>query len=298
MTKAFQVTVRRFIAAAIYSSFWTIWLLPSILYRPLSLIIGSLGYYTMRLSRCRVITNLAIAFGSTKSAAWQRRTCRRLFCEIVHNAIEMIALGKTTGQNITEKVVVNGEEILSEALKVNRGVVAVCAHLGNFPAMQIKLLNLGFPMNVIIRNATNTYLNNLWDKMMKKAGMRYIFKANLARAIEESRKSLARGECLCIYLDQHAGNGVKVPFFGHGVMVPVGASVLARKYRTPVVGIFTFRRPEGNHQVVIEGPYQLQRTDDPESDVKVNTALFISRVEKYVREHPEQWFSWLHRRFR
>ncbi len=298
MRKIYKSLVRLSIALGIYGAFWFVWLLPVCTYGPLSLILGTTGYYTMRLSRRRILANLSLAFGNSRSESWRQRTCRRLLQEIVRNAIEIIAWSKSRGQAVEKCVSVTGAERLSQALQEERGVVAVCAHLGNFPALQIKLLRMGFPMKVIIRNATNVYLNRLWARMMTCVGMRYIYKADLRRAIEASRQSLRQGDCLCIYLDQHAGNGVRAPFFGHQVMVPVGAAVLSRKYQSPVVGIFTFRGANGRHQVVIEGPYRLQRTTDAEADIRANTALFISRVEAYVRQHPEQWFSWVHRRFR
>lgn len=252
----------------------------------------------MRKSRRRVLDNLFLAFGDAHSVSWRKKICRQLFKETVHNALEVIAWSKLGARAAEKKVKVTGEEILKEALKSGKGVVAVCAHLGNFPALQVRLLRLGFPINVVIRNATNPYLNSLWEKMMRRLGMRYIMKANLRRAIEDSRASLRQGDCLCIYLDQHAGNGVRVNFFGRPVLAPVGAAVLARKYNCPVIGIFTFRKDCGHHQVIIEGPYPVQRSENPDQDIINNTALFLSRVEHYVRQHPEQWFSWIHRRFR
>jgi len=41
----------------------------------------------------------------------------------------------------------------------------------------------------------------------------------------------------------------------------------------------------------------VQRTDDVESDVIANTAVFTKIVEHAVREHPDHWF-WMHQRWK
>lgn len=66
---------------------------------------------------------------------------------------------------------------------------------------------------------------------------------------------------------------------------------------TTVVGIFIFKEGKKN-RVIIEGPYKIQKTDNPSEDIEKNTSFFIKRIENFVSQYPSQWFTWLHRIFR
>jgi len=170
--------------------------------------------------------------------------------------------------------------------------------MGNFPRLQTILAKKGFPINVFIRPPSGEHLARFFKKIICSANVPFIYIMDMQDAIKESIRWLNRKGILSFYVDQHFGNGVEVEFFNKKVLSPVGAATLARKYRCPVVGLFTYRMPDGKQKIIIEGPYLMQRTDNFTEDIKANTSFFMARVEHYVREHPEQWFTWLHRRFR
>jgi len=255
-------------------------------------------FFTARGNKNKVIKNLKIAFGNKKTKEERKNICRMLFIEIIMNFFELIYLTKISEKKLQKFVEVEGEENLKEAMKQQTGVVAACSHMGNFPVMQTRLTKMGYPVNAIIRDANNVYLTRFGHNIREKIHMPDISKWNIKKAIKESQNWLRSNGILCIYLDQHAGNGVKVKFFDRDVLVPVGAAVFSRKYKCPVVGIFSYRKKSGKHKVIIEGPYKLQKSSNPSDDIQKNTSVFMERVEYYVKQHPEQWFSWLHRRFR
>ena len=273
-------------------------LLPYFTYKYISKILGSFMFFTVKGNKNKVIKNLEIAFGDKKTAEERRNICRTLFVETIMNFLEMIYFTKSTEKKLQKLVEVEGEENLKEAMKQKMGVVAACSHMGNFPIMQTKLVKMGYPVNSIARDANNVYLAKFGHNIRKKVNMPDISKWNIKKAIKESQAWLKNNGILCIYLDQHAGNGVKVKFFDRDVLVPVGAAVFARKYKCPVIGIFSYRKKSGKHKVIIEGPYKLQRTSNSKQDIQKNTSIFMERVEYYTKQYPEQWFSWMHRRFR
>ncbi|MGB9642816.1 MAG: lysophospholipid acyltransferase family protein, partial [Candidatus Ratteibacteria bacterium] len=109
---------------------------------------------------------------------------------------------------------------------------------------------------------------------------------------------LKQKNALCLLIDQHSGKGTEVCFFGKIVHAPTGAAVFARKFDANVFGVFIRRRKKFKHTIFIEGPYPLAKTENSEKDYKDNTQFFYSRIEYFVRQSPEEWFTWLHRRFR
>ena len=195
-------------------------------------------------------------------------------------------------------VEVEGVENLYTAMKEGKGVVAVCAHIGNFPMMQARLSLMGLPVHTIIRDSNNPYFARFWVQTRKKMGIPFISKWDLKGTVQKSQEFLKEGKVVCFYLDQHANNGVKVKMFGKDVFVPRGAAVFARKNMCPVIGLFTYRKKFNKHHIIIEGPYHLKCSENQAHDIQEYTTFFIGRVEHYVKMYPEQWFSWLHKRFR
>ncbi|MGC8976175.1 MAG: lysophospholipid acyltransferase family protein [Candidatus Ratteibacteria bacterium] len=273
-------------------------LMPFFLIPEISNFLAMFVFFTMRKTRKRVIRNLEIAFGNKYSYSEKRNICLVLFKYIILNFLELDHLTKFKKEKIMKMVEIEGEDIFNKVIEEKKGVVAICAHLGNFPIAQTILSLKGYPVNMIVRDTNNRYLARYAENWLKKMKVPGISKWNFEKALKESKRWLEKKGVLCIYIDQYSRNGVKCDLFGKEFYVPIGAAVFARKYNTPVIGIFTFRTKKDKHKVVIEGPYNIKRTQNVSEDVKQNTYFFIKRVEYYVEKYPEQWFSWLHRAFR
>ncbi len=64
-----------------------------------------------------------------------------------------------------------------------------------------------------------------------------------------------------------------------------------------VVFVLSYPLGDGRHHVVIEGPLDPPDTGDRDRDVLTFMQDLNDRLERWVREHPEQWY-WLHRRWK
>jgi len=72
---------------------------------------------------------------------------------------------------------------------------------------------------------------------------------------------------------------------------------LARQFDCPVVGIRVIRLPGRRFRIAAEGPFDLPRDAQGRIDVRQSTQVITSVIERWVREHPDQWL-WFHRRWR
>lgn len=273
-------------------------IIPFSLYEKIGLIVGNFAFTIMKKTRKRILYNLDIAFGNRYSEEEKKRICKRIFQEIILNYFEAEQTRKIRKDIIVKMFRFEGEEILDQVLKMKKGVVAICAHLGNFPLAQLFLSLKGFPISMIVKDSNNRYLARYMENLRKKLKVHAISKWKKERVIKDSQDWIKKGGILCFYIDQHAGNGVKCKFFGKEVYVPLGPAVFSRKYDTPVIGIFTFRVGSKKHKILIEGPYELKKSKNLDEDLNENTNLFMRRIEYYVNTYPHQWFTWLHRRFR
>ena len=119
-----------------------------------------------------------------------------------------------------------------------------------------------------------------------------------AQAPLEMAAALERGEHLGMLVDQHFSRGVDVTFFGRRCK----ANPIDRPPRPPVrlPGGRRARDPPARPPL----PHRrrrarstLPRDADGRIDVRSATQMITSVIERWMREHPDQWL-WFHRRWR
>jgi len=274
---------------------YTVKVIPSILYPVLSKLVGTIMFYTMHANRTLVMKNMDIVYGETISRKKKEEMCKKLFSGIALSLCETIQIAKITDEQLLAMVVFEGEKNLKEAISQGRGVVGISPHMGNFPWLQATLVKKGYPATYFARPPSGRHLAKLFKKFNTSEDV--LWMTNRRKAIIDAHMWIKNKGMLCFYIDQHDSKGVEVEFFNRKVFAPAGAASFARKYDCPVVGLFTYRMKDGRQKIIIEGPYHLQKTENAEEDIKVNTAFFLKRIEHYVRLYPEHWHSWLYKRF-
>ncbi|MFN4226556.1 MAG: lysophospholipid acyltransferase family protein [Candidatus Ratteibacteria bacterium] len=254
--------------------------------------LGNFAFFVMNGHRRLVLKNMDIAFGDKYTKQEKINMCKRVFQESM-SFLEFFQLYKFKDEKLMEMVEIEGEEILKELLKEKKGVVAISGHFGSFPIALLVLNKKGYPVNTIVARSVNNYTERDLRKLREKYNVPSISRGDLKKVLWESQRWLKNGGILCIYLDQHAPNGIECEFFGRKVFVPSGAAVFARKYKTKVIGLYTIRTGLMKHKIIIEGPYKIRQTENISQDIKENTAFFIKKIQEWVEKYPEQWSSWL-----
>ena len=92
-------------------------------------------------------------------------------------------------------------------------------------------------------------------------------------------------------------DGVEVNFFGRRATATPAAALLGLRCKSPIIPAFCHRNPEGKLIVQIEPPVEIKRTKDLRFDLQFNTQLITDRVERAVRNYPEQW-NWMLKRWK
>ena len=115
--------------------------------------------------------------------------------------------------------------------------------------------------------------------------------------ILEIKKKFGDGDALGMLIDQHYAHGIEVNFFGRPTKLNPLFARLVRIYDCPVYGSRIIRRPDQRFGYEIVGPIEPVRDARGRVDVPASTQLYASVLERWIREHPEQWL-WLHRTWR
>jgi KDO2-lipid IV(A) lauroyltransferase len=112
--------------------------------------------------------------------------------------------------------------------------------------------------------------------------------------------AMRAGETVGILMDTNMTppQGVFVPFFGKEACTAAGTARVALRSGAAVVPAFTIWDENlGKYRVRFDPALTLVSTGDDEADAIANTAMFNRVIERYVRQHPEQWL-WVHRRWK
>jgi len=111
-------------------------------------------------------------------------------------------------------------------------------------------------------------------------------------------QTLRQGEIVAILMDiSRRFEGVEVNFFGHRATATPAAALLGLRCKSPIIPAFCHRDEKGRLIVQIEPPVEIQRTNDLRFDLQTNTQLITDRVERAIRNYPEQW-NWLLKRWK
>ncbi len=166
---------------------------------------------------------------------------------------------------------------------------------GNWELPAVAAAAHGLPSAVVYRMPNNKAVAKEISRIRAPLMGRLI--RTRAQAALEMAAALDRGEHLGMLVDQHFSRGVDVTFFGRRCKANPTVARLARQFDCPVVGVRVIRLPDRRFRIVAEGPFALPRDAAGQVDVKATTQMITDVVERWVREHPDQWL-WFHRRWR
>lgn len=255
--------------------------------------LGILLYYAHPRLRHTALRNLTIAFGEDADRKRLVGIARRSFQFLCRSLVEVLKMASLSPSDLPGWVEIEGEEHLSSALDVGKGVILLTAHYGNWELMGARLVEAGFPLWVIARDQRDMAMTHLVNDVRERFGMKVIRRGD-ARGII---RCLRDNGVLGILSDQNEATGILVDFFGRPAATATGAAVLAMRTGAPVVPGFVSRDERNHHRIRFQPPLQLTQTGDWDKDVHANTQLMTKVIEEAIIRDPEQWL-WVHRRWK
>lgn len=181
------------------------------------------------------------------------------------------------------------------ARELKKGGLLVTAHLGNWEGFAVGHVRRFGPVCALVKPLRNAYLHSWITRLRLELGVEPIITRNESFTILKRWKEKAT---IVVLLDQNSlrEEGVFTYFFQRLACTHYGPLLLALKARVPIVPGFGVRTTEGGFILTYEPPLEIPRGDLREQ-VYALTQRLTSRIEEWVRAHPEQWF-WVHDRFR
>ncbi|MBB5753102.1 lipid A biosynthesis lauroyl acyltransferase [Prosthecomicrobium pneumaticum] len=243
--------------------------------------------------------NIAAAFPE-KSEAERERILRgawasfgRLAAEYVH--LESLVADIDPERPTGGRIEVAGVEHFLALRDDGRPGIIFSAHLGCWEMLPVVAARYGLPLLSLYRAPVNAVLAK--DLARRREAL-------MGRLVDSSRgatfeigAALERGDHLGLLTDQFHHSGHVVTLFGRQTRANPLVGRLARQYECPVHGARSIRLPDGRYRLELTPAFDLPRDAEGRIDAEGTTALVMSVVEGWVREHPEQWL-WQHDRWK
>jgi Kdo2-lipid IVA lauroyltransferase/acyltransferase len=242
--------------------------------------------------------NLRAAFPN-REKAWIEATLRSAWDNLGRVAGEYVHLARLWDYDPAHpnsgRMITDDEQMFLDLLDDGKPALCFAAHLGNWELPAVAAAAHGLPSAVVYRMPNNKAVAREINRIRAPL-MGHLIRTR-AHAALEMAAALDRGEHLGMLVDQHYSRGVDVTFFGRRCKANPTIARLARQFDCPVVGVRVVRLPDRRFRIVAEGPFELPRDAAGRVDVPATTQMITGVVERWVREHPDQWL-WFHRRWR
>ncbi|MCX7926543.1 MAG: lysophospholipid acyltransferase family protein [Candidatus Omnitrophica bacterium] len=262
---------------------------------------SDIHYLFANKDRKNVTLNLKTIFPNknNKEIAQIRLAMARNFAKYLTDFLKFKQIDKNFIEN---KFTIINRHYLDQAIKQNRGVIALTAHLGNWELGGVVLTYYGYKIYGVALEHSSRLVNNFFDNQRKIKGMNIIPFSHAAR---QCIKILQQKKILALLGDRDftEKGGVIVSFFGKNTSFPKGPAALAIRTGALIVPGFVIRLPNDTFKLVFEPPIdpfevsgttnntrQIKFTEIPDKFVRQLTIRYLKIIEKYIYLYPEQWF--------
>ena len=222
-----------------------------------------------------------------------KKTVRRTFVNYAKYLVDytrMDLLREDNYSRLTDGF--QGKEYIDQTFSQGKGGLILTAHLGNWEMGGVFLTLMGYPLNVITASDVETRLHDYRVRLRQGQRIKVITLNDTLSSSLAVLQALKANELVALLGDRDLfGKGIPVRFFGQTVFFPIGPALLARLSETALIPTFVLAGPKNRYLCRAEPPLLLQRTENRNEDLTVNTQRIAAVMEKFIRSHPDQWYT-------
>ena len=199
-------------------------------------------------------------------------------------------------RHIEDYVTITGAlDTMRASLVQGKGAIIATSHSGNWELMGGALALAGLPIVGVAKRQSAAGMDRFINEYRALVGMHVTYRSS----VREMFRMIDQGWIIGLLSDQDPSrrDGVVVDFFGQETNAFTGAAAIARRCEVPIFPAFMHRRADGHHELTIEEPLYVEKTDDRAADVLRVTQEISAHIEAWIRRYPSEWF-WLHDRWK
>lgn len=252
---------------------------------------GALAFYLDKKHAKIAFVNLDLAFGDTKTEDEKNQIVKQMYKNLAFFGYDFIQNQNTTKEKILQKVSVENEEILQNALKSGRPLVFQGAHYGTWELIPLTMSAKVGAVSVVGRPLDSEVMDKILSKNRMQFDIEMIDKKNALRSM---LKAIANKRFLGVIVDQNTAKseGIEVKFFGKRVLHTPALSIIAKKTDALIIPIFIHKDSLYHHTITLYEPIDMKNLSTQEA-----TQAQADITQKIIEQKPDEYF-WLHKRFK
>ena len=199
-------------------------------------------------------------------------------------------------RHIEDYVTITGAlDMMRASLAQGKGAIIATSHSGNWELMGGALALAGLPIVGVAKRQSAAGMDRFINEYRALVGVHVTYRSS----VREMFRMIDQGWIIGLLSDQDPSrrDGVVVDFFGQETNAFTGAAAIARRCEVPIFPVFMHRCADGHHELTIEEPLYVEKTDDRAADVLRVTQEVSAHIEAWIRRYPSEWF-WLHDRWK
>ncbi len=260
--------------------------------------VGNILYAFSSRTKNKILHNLGLAYNNKFSTKEKNDLSKKVLQNFSKNWAELFFCAGPLRKRSWERISVEGIENLNNVLKAEKGVIAISAHIGNYALIGTILSNMGYNFSTVVRDLKTRAGSIAYNKSRRLIKLSSIPTLPERQFYKEALKTLRKNGILCLISDENKRHGgIFVDFFGRKASTAPGPAGLALRTGAKIVPVFMIRNSNDSQKIVIGEEIKWEETGIPEQDAENITAAFTDIIEKYVREHTDQWL-WTNFRWR
>lgn len=219
-----------------------------------------------------------------------REATKAVFRSVAYYYADLAQLERMNLDNFfRERLIFYGiEEHIRTNLEKRHGVVMLSAHLGNAELAVQGMVPLGIPIFAVTEPVIPKRLGRMINKIRMSKGVE--FEPLGVPAVKHLLRILRRGGVVALMGDRDiSGPKMLLPFFGEETWLPTGPVEIALRMGAVMVPSFSVRCGRYMIKAWAQEPIEIERTNNLQTDVRTAMLLYIERLERFLKKHPESW---------
>ena len=254
----------------------------------ISQIIADISYIFYRSAVQNVTKNLRLVFPSASKKELSSKT-KQLFRNYAKYLVDYGRFANLEKSTLLKKIIYfDGKENLEDALQMDKGLILLTAHLGNWELGGTFFGAYGLTTNVVTLPDEDPKIDDSRRWYRTKYGVKTITIGNSPFSTIKLVKALNNREIIAMLIDRYSGNqdNITVDFFNKPTLFPKGPFILSRITGAPIIVAFVVSE-NGGYRGIIEKPFIV--TTEKKEDESLKKVVRI--LEEYIAKYPDQWYN-------
>ena len=164
---------------------------------------------------------------------------KEVFCRTTANLLSSFSFSNLPIEKRLPLVEFENLEVLKSAVKLDKGVVLLMAHMGPWELIScfpehFSRHNVNARLGVIYRPLKNDYIEK-WCRLQRKSKGMDLFRRKAG--LLEVFKFIKKGGILALLADQRVSNGEQSEFFGKPALTSPLVGIISKKLSSPVISL-------------------------------------------------------------